>query len=144
MSPWIWALVLLAAVWAAHWGAERLGAPLKKVRRQWGISPAAGGALIGIASASPEIGINTTSALRGVSEIGLGASLGVNIVAIPLVITVAYWASRKERLGEKVARESEGEQADESHEEDEGARAPSRMELRYEFSPASGTCESPA
>ena len=107
MSPWIWGLVLLAAVWAAHWGAERMADPLKKLRRQWGISQAAGGALIGIASASPEIGINTTSALRGVSEIGLGASLGVNIIAIPLVITVAYWASRKARLGEE--RKAEGE-----------------------------------
>jgi cation:H+ antiporter len=113
MSPWLWVLVLVAAVWAAHWGAEHVAAPLKKLRRQWGISAAAGGALIGIASASPEIGINTTSALRGVSGIGLGASLGVNILAIPLVITIAYWASRTERLG---AGEGGSAEADESGE----------------------------
>ena len=99
MSSWLWALVLGGAVWAAHWGAERLAEPLKKLRRQWGISAAAGGALIGIASASPEIGINVASALRGVSEIGLGAALGSNVIAIPLVVAVAYWASRKQQLG---------------------------------------------
>ena len=34
MSSWIWALVLLAAVWSAHWGAEHLAHPLKKLRKQ--------------------------------------------------------------------------------------------------------------
>ncbi len=117
MSAWLWGVVLLAAVWAAHWGAERIAEPLKKLRRQWGISQAAGGALIGIASASPEIGINTTSALRGVSEIGLGASLGVNVLAIPLVITVAYLASLKGRRrtknggGVRETADSPGERA---------------------------------
>ena len=59
MSAWLWAGVLIAAVWAAHWGAERMAKPLQMLRRQWGISAAAGGALIGIASASPEIGVNS-------------------------------------------------------------------------------------
>lgn len=107
MSVWIWVVVLVAAVWAAHWGAERLANPLKKLRRQWGFSAAAGGAFVGIASASPEIGINTTSALRGVSDIGLGAALGSNIIAIPLVVTVAFWASRKSKLGEKAGQPRE-------------------------------------
>ena len=104
MATWTWVLVLVAAVWAAHWGAEHLAAPLKKLRRQWGLSAVAGGAFIGLAAASPEIGINTASAFRGVGDIGLGASLGSNILAIPLVVTVAYWASRTSEL-----RESDGE-----------------------------------
>ena len=98
MSPWLWALVLLAAVWAAHWGAERLSEPLRKLRRQWGFTAAAGGTFLGIAAASPEAGINVASALRGVAGIGLGASLGSNVIAIPMVITVAYWATRRGRL----------------------------------------------
>ena len=57
----VWAAVLLAAVWAAHWGAERLSAPLKKLRKQWGFSVAAGGSFLGLAAASPEMGINVTS-----------------------------------------------------------------------------------
>lgn len=36
MSIWPWGGVLVVAVFAAHWGAERLSAPLKTVRRQWG------------------------------------------------------------------------------------------------------------
>ncbi|MEW5926059.1 MAG: sodium:calcium exchanger [Gemmatimonadota bacterium] len=108
MSPWLWVLVLVAAVWAAHWGAERLAHPLEKLRQQWGFTAAAGGAFIGLAAASPEIGINTASAVRGVSEIGLGASLGSNILAIPLIVTAAYVASRAERLGQGRRRGTEG------------------------------------
>ena len=94
MSAWIWALVLLAAVWAAHWGAEHLAAPLKKLRKQWGFSVAAGGALIGVAAASPEIGINVTSAVTGVGDIGLGTMFGSNVIAIPLMVITAYIATR--------------------------------------------------
>lgn len=94
MSAWIWALVLLAAVWAAHWGAEHLAAPLKKLRKQWGFSVAAGGALIGLAAASPEIGINITSAVTGVGGIGLGTMFGSNVIAIPFMVITAYVATR--------------------------------------------------
>ncbi|HEV7266539.1 MAG TPA: hypothetical protein VGN83_16690 [Falsiroseomonas sp.] len=96
----LWVPVLLAAVWTAHWGAERLSHPLKKLRRQWGFSAAAGGSFVGLAAASPEAGINLTSALRGVGDIGLGAMLGSNIIAIPIMVTTAYLATRKRRLGE--------------------------------------------
>ena len=99
MSPWIWVLVLVAAIWAAHWGAERFAHPLKKLRRQWGFTAAAGGSFIGLAAASPEIGINIASAFRGVADIGLGTAIGSNVLAIPLVVTVAYFASRAEQLG---------------------------------------------
>jgi cation:H+ antiporter len=95
----LWVGVLLAAVWAAHWGAEHLSNPLRKLRRRWGFSVAAGGSFVGLAAASPEIGINTTSAIRGVSDIGLGAMLGSNVIAIPLMVAVAYLATRKGALG---------------------------------------------
>jgi cation:H+ antiporter len=114
MSTWVWALVLLAAVWAAHWGAEHLAEPLKKLRRQWGFTAAAGGAFIGLAAASPEIGINTASAVRGAADIGLGASLGSNIIAIPLVVTVAYWASRSAQLGGRKTNQGASRQGDEA------------------------------
>lgn len=94
MSSWLWALVLMAAVWAAHWGAEHLAHPLKKLRKQWGFSVAAGGALVGLAAASPEIGINVASAIRGVGDIGLGTMFGSNVIAIPFMVTTAYIATR--------------------------------------------------
>jgi len=52
-------LVLLSAVWAAHWGAEQLAEPLQKLRQQWGVSGAAGAAFVALATASPEIGTIT-------------------------------------------------------------------------------------
>lgn len=86
--------MLLIAVWAAHWGAEHLSEPLKKLRKRWGLSGVAGGALVGIATASPEIAINIASVIRGVSDIGLGAMLGANLVALPLTLGVGYVSYR--------------------------------------------------
>lgn len=106
MSTWLWGGVLLLAVWTAHWGAEHLAEPLKKLRQQWGLTEVAGAAFVGLAAASPEIGINTASAFRNVADIGLGTMLGSNIIAIPLVVTVAYWASRTSNLDRPI---SEGE-----------------------------------
>jgi cation:H+ antiporter len=98
-----WFGVLLVAVFVAHWGAGRLTEPLKKLRRQWGITAVAGGSLIGLASASPEIGTNTVSAVQGVSGIGLGNMLGANIISIPLMVTVAYIATRKRDLSDNTS-----------------------------------------
>ena len=92
----LWVGGLIAGVFAAHRGAERFSKPLKKLRRQWGFSPVAGGAFVGLAAASPEVGINVMSAYRGVSDIGLGVMFGSNIVAIPVMVTTAYLASRTE------------------------------------------------
>ncbi|MDS0478370.1 hypothetical protein [Natrinema sp. 1APR25-10V2] len=100
----IWAGVLVIGAFVAHWGADKLSAPLKKVRRQWGLTAVAGGALVGIAAAGSEIGINTISAYRGVSDIGLGMMLGSNIVSVPLIVTTAYFVSRTESLGAETVR----------------------------------------
>ena len=99
MTLLLWVPVLLAAVWATHWGAEHLAHPLKKLRRRWGFSVAAGGAFVGLAAASPEVGIATTAVLRGVSDIGLGAAIGSNVIAIPIMVVTAYLATRKRQLG---------------------------------------------
>ncbi|MBE9003836.1 hypothetical protein IQ259_02020 [Fortiea sp. LEGE XX443] len=76
------------------------------MRRQWGLTQVAGAAFVGLAAASPEIGINTASAITGVSDIGLRTMLGSNIIAIPIIVTNAYLASRRERLGEENDPES--------------------------------------
>jgi cation:H+ antiporter len=51
---------------------------------------------LAIVTASPEVAVNITSAARGVSNIGLGNLLGSNIISIPLMVTIAYFASRKQ------------------------------------------------
>ena len=99
-TVWLWAGGLIAGVFAAHWGAERFAKPVKKLRRQWGLSAVAGGAFVGLAAASPEIGINVMSAIRGVADIGLGVMFGSNIVAIPVMVTTAYLASRTTFVGD--------------------------------------------
>ena len=93
MSILPWVAMLLASVYAAHWGADKIAEPLQKLRQQWGLSEAAGAAFVAFATASPEIGTNTTSAIRGFSDIGLGNLLGSNIISVPAIVTVAYIAS---------------------------------------------------
>lgn len=94
MSLLLWSLALLGAILAAHWGADQLSVPLQKLRKQWGLSEAAGAAFVALATASPEIGTNTASALKGLSDIGLGNLLGSNIISVPAIVTVAYFANR--------------------------------------------------
>ncbi len=96
MNVLLWTGVLFAAAWAAHWGADQLLTPLKMLRKQWGLTASAGAAFLAIVTASPEVAINITSAARGVSNIGLGNLLGSNIISIPLMVTIAYFASRKQ------------------------------------------------
>ncbi|SHF43468.1 cation:H+ antiporter [Salegentibacter echinorum] len=95
MNIWLWIVVLAVAAWAAHWGADQLLTPLKMLRKQWGLTASAGAAFLAIVTASPEVAINITSAARGVSDIGLGNLLGSNIISIPLMVTIAYFASRR-------------------------------------------------
>ena len=95
MEVWLWILVLGIAAWAAQWGADQLLTPLKLLRKQWGLTASAGAAFLAIVTASPEVAVNVTSAARGVSDIGLGNLLGSNIISIPLMVTIAYFASRK-------------------------------------------------
>ncbi|MEA5506420.1 sodium:calcium exchanger [Halotia wernerae UHCC 0503] len=95
MKLFFWVLVLAAAAWGAHWGADKLAEPLKKLRQQWGLSEAAGAAFIALATASPEVGTNVASAAQGLQDIGLGNLLGSNIISVPVIVTVAYIASRQ-------------------------------------------------
>ncbi|MGB3614545.1 MAG: hypothetical protein WBA10_12200, partial [Elainellaceae cyanobacterium] len=90
----LWILVLLGAILAAHWGADQLSVPLQKLRQQWGLSEAAGAAFVALATASPEIGTNTASAVKGLADIGLGNLLGSNIISVPAIVLVAYVANR--------------------------------------------------
>ena len=93
----VWWFLLVVAVFAAHWGADNIAAPLQKLRSRFGLSAAAGGAFIALATASPEIGTNTVSALRGLSDIGLGNLLGSNIISVPVIVVTAYLATRSSR-----------------------------------------------
>jgi len=105
MNVWLWVIILGLAAWAAHWGADQLLTPLKLLRKQWGLTASAGAAFLAIVTASPEVAINITSAARDVSNIGLGNLLGSNIISIPLMVTIAYFASRKQFKNNKEHQE---------------------------------------
>lgn len=94
----LWFGPLVAAAFAAHWGAEQLSAPLKALRTRYGLAPAAGGVLVALASASSDVAVNAVSAARGAAGIGLGNLLGSNVISIPIVVGVAYAASRSRSL----------------------------------------------
>ena len=115
MNVWLWAIVLIGALWLAKWGADKMAEPLKKLRKQWGITQVAGASLLAILTASPEVGISTVSAIRNASDIGLGTLLGSNIIAIPLIMTVAYAASRK-KFG-RGKNDEENKQLEKKHNE---------------------------
>ena len=94
----LWLCLLAMALWGAHWGAEQVASVLKILRVQLRISALASGALVGLAAAAPEFGINLVSAIQGIGDIGLGVAFGTNVVAIPIMLLTAYLATRKERL----------------------------------------------
>jgi cation:H+ antiporter len=76
-------------------GAEWFVDVLSVLRVKWGISAAFAGTAIAIASTSPEIIMNISSASLGVGEIGLGNVLGSNILNIPILVMIAFIASKR-------------------------------------------------
>lgn len=98
MGLLLWSAVLLAAILSARWGSDKIAIPLQKLRRQWGLTEAAGAAIVALATASPEIGTNAASALQGATDIGLGNLLGSNIISVPAIVTVAYLAAKKKPM----------------------------------------------
>jgi cation:H+ antiporter len=85
-------VLLLAGVWAMQRGAGLAGDVVDRVRRRLGYPEAAGGAFMGLATATPEISINLSSVVFGWPDLGLGAALGSNIPALPLAILLSFLA----------------------------------------------------
>lgn len=98
---WLWLPGLIAAAFVARWGAQQLAAPLKAVRLRYGLTGAAGGPLVALGSASPDVGVNTVGAVTGNASIGLGAMLGSTVVSIPITVAVAYFAVRRNGSDER-------------------------------------------
>ena len=94
---WLWVVGLVLAAFVTRWGAEQLAAPLQAVRQRYGFTGAAGGPLVALGSASPDVGINVVSAATGSAAIGLGSMLGSTVVSIPITVAVGYAAVRRNR-----------------------------------------------
>ena len=92
-----WFAAVLAGVAAMHWGSGRACRLLGFLRRIWGLPATAGGVFLGMATASPEISINVASVALGWPDIGLGAALGSNVPALPLIFGIAFLSVRLRR-----------------------------------------------
>lgn len=91
----LFSLVLVFATIAMYIGAEWFVDILALMRIRWGISAAFAGTVIAVASTSPEIIMNVASATLDVGDIGLGNVLGSNILNVPILVLVAYIASKR-------------------------------------------------
>lgn len=98
LLPWL-GLVLLGIA-AMQWGAAHAAELLQALRDRWGLPATAGGALMGIATASPETAVNVSSSVFGWPDIGLGAALGSNVPALPLAVLLSWLAARWRRKPE--------------------------------------------
>jgi cation:H+ antiporter len=90
----IWLGFVVGGVLAMQWGVNRACPILVGLRSRFGLSAAAGGAFMGLATASPEISVNLASVALGWPDLGLGAALGSNVPALPLIFAVSYLSRR--------------------------------------------------
>lgn len=93
----LWFVLVLVGIGAMQWGSQRVCALLGELRRHWGIAETGGGALLGLATASPEISVNIASVALGWPDIGLGTALGSNVPALPLIFMISYLSTRWHR-----------------------------------------------
>lgn len=105
MTLVLWTAVLLVGIALIQWGARRLSRLLDALRLRFGLAETACGALLAIGTASPEISINVAAVVFGWPAIGLGAALGSNVPALPLMMSIGYvsmrWhAARNRRRGQ--------------------------------------------
>lgn len=93
----VWAILVVVGIGAMQWGAAQASAALDAYRRRVGLAGVVAGALLGIATAAPEISVNIASIAFGWPDLGLGAALGSNVPALPLVFLISWLALRSAR-----------------------------------------------
>lgn len=90
----VWLALVVLGIGAMAWGSSRAADLLEAVRDKYALPPTAAGALLGLATAAPEISVNVASVAFGWPDLGLGAALGSNVPAIPLAVILIYAAAR--------------------------------------------------
>jgi cation:H+ antiporter len=90
----LWLILVLVGIGAMQWGASKASAALNTLRVHVGLRATVAGALLGIATAAPEVSVNLASIAFGWPDLGLGAALGSNVPALPLVFLVAWLSLR--------------------------------------------------
>ena len=90
----LWVVLVVAGIGAMQWGASRAAGALERYRSRHGLRGVAAGALLGLATAAPEVSVNVASVSFGWPDLGLGAALGSNVPALPLVILLSWLSLR--------------------------------------------------
>ena len=85
---------MLGGIAAMQWGGSRAAAALDGYRSRAGLRGVVAGALLGLATAAPEASVNVASVTFGWPDLGLGAALGSNVPALPLVFLLSFLATR--------------------------------------------------
>lgn len=94
MGSLLWFALVIAGIAAMQWGAAQVADVLETLCGRWRLPATATGALMGVATASPEISVNVASVSFGWPDLGLGTALGSNVPALPLAVLLAYLAAR--------------------------------------------------
>ena len=90
----MWVILLAAGIGAMQWGTSRASTALDAYRARAGLRATVAGALLGVATAAPEISVNLASVAFGWPDLGLGTALGSNVPALPLVFLIAWLSLR--------------------------------------------------
>jgi cation:H+ antiporter len=103
LSLLLWAGLVIVGISAMQWGASCASNALDVYRCHAGLRGTAAGALLGIATAAPEISVNVASVALGWPDLGLGAALGSNVPALPLIFLLAWLSLRAARRAPRPA-----------------------------------------
>src|SRR6195952_2576553 len=77
-----------------QWGASRASEALDAYAGRAGMRGTVVGALLGMATAAPEISVNVASVAFGWPDLGLGAALGSNVPALPRFFLISWLSLR--------------------------------------------------
>lgn len=95
----LWLVLVVGGVGAMQWGAARVSSALDAYRERVGMGGVVAGALLGIATAAPEVSVNAASVALGWPDLDLGAALGSKVPALPPVILIAWLSLRAAERG---------------------------------------------
>lgn len=90
----LWVFLVIAGIASMQWGSAHASQALDDHRERVGLRGVVAGALLGMATAAPEICVNIASVTFGWPDLGLGAALGSNVPALPLVFLIAWLSLR--------------------------------------------------
>jgi cation:H+ antiporter len=90
----LWLALVIVGIGAMQWGASRASDALDAYAGRAGMRGTVAGALLGMATATPEISVNIASVAFGWPDLGLGAALGSNVPALPLIFLLSWLSLR--------------------------------------------------